>query len=158
PLDALTIFSRNGCSLIQALPAIIQRISQQHSAPITRMGLAPLLNSLLQTSQQIIDDLAAEPLSWPAVPQRILFGLQRYEWLFIAASCLLFWLNNPDKDNSLSRSKHWLPLCLTVIARNLGLTWTLEQYPAWQSLKRSFADQPLSSADSLLAQEVLYGH
>ncbi|MEQ1963773.1 acyl-CoA dehydrogenase [Xenorhabdus khoisanae] len=158
PLDALTIFSRNGCSLIQALPIIIQRISQQHSAQITRMGFAPLLDSLLQTSQQIIDDLAAEPLNWPAVPQRILLGLQRYEWLFIAASCLLFWLNNPDKDNSLSRNKHWLPLCLTVIVRNLGLPWRLEQYPAWQSLKCSFADQSLSPADSLLMPEARYGH
>lgn len=149
-LHALTIYSRNGCSLVQALPAMIDRIQQQHSGQIAEQGLAELLDVLLQASHRIIDDLASAPVTYPQVPQQTLLGVQRYESLFIAASCLLFWLNNPAP--SAPRCRHWLPLCLTLVTRQLGLLETTEQHFAWQMLKKSFADLPLTSADSILQQ------
>ncbi|EMH4032304.1 TPA: acyl-CoA dehydrogenase [Serratia marcescens] len=150
PLTSLTLFSRNGCSLVQALPALIERLQQQHGEATDDMALSGLLSDLLLISRQTVDELARTPLSWPAVPQSILHGLQRYEWLFMAACCLLFWLNNPTVRNA-SRA-HWLPLCLHLIARNLGLAASPEQHAGWLSLKQSFAEQPCCADDSLLSQ------
>lgn len=150
PLNALTIYSRSGCSLVQALPAMIARAQQQHAGQVAAQDLAGLLDALLLANHRVIDDLASAPVVYPQVPQQTLLGLQRYESLFIAASCLLFWLNNPAP--STLRCRHWLPLCLTLVARQLGLPETAEPHVAWQALKASFADRPFTSADAILQQ------
>ncbi|CAI0732432.1 Acyl-CoA dehydrogenase, short-chain specific [Serratia rubidaea] len=152
PLASLTIFSRNGCSLVQALPALIERLQQRHAEAAEDMGLNALLGELLRVSRQTVDELAAAPLAWPAVPQPVLQGLQRYEWLFIAACCLLFWLNNPALQHAPGRRRHWLPLCLHLIARHLDLAAGPEQHAAWPSLKQSFAEHPCGDDDTLLSQ------
>lgn len=141
PMASLTIFSRKGCSLIQAIPVLVERMRQHHSEAVEEMELDTILKDLQQVSWKIIAELDHAPLGWPAVSQSVIRSLQHYEWLFVASCCLLFWLNNPSiRDTSSRRSHHWLPLCLLLIGRNLGLAANLEQHAAWQPLKQSFAD------------------
>jgi len=111
----LTLLSRTGCSLVQTIPALVNALLSCSPAEAHQYEL----NTFLNEANKVIDRLGSASIQHPDVPVKTLFGIEAYEWLFIGACCLNFWLGKAKTQASMGHFPDWLVLTLNRINREL---------------------------------------
>ncbi|MFP3989081.1 AMP-binding protein [Streptomyces sp. E11-3] len=89
--DRLTLYSRNGGSVVQSLPEAVRRLSA-----VAPPGLVALAERLLVTADELHRELAAQRPAARAVPAAAFALARRYALLYAAAAILWLWLENQD--------------------------------------------------------------
>jgi alkylation response protein AidB-like acyl-CoA dehydrogenase len=113
--ERLALTSRTGCSLIQAIPSLINKLL----AGSLKVEHKNELHIFLVETEKLIDRLEKVPVQLPDVPMQTLMAIEAYEWLFIGACCLHFWSGRTEDSLSDSAMPDWLVLCINRINREL---------------------------------------
>ncbi|MEW2050557.1 acyl-CoA dehydrogenase family protein [Streptomyces sp. NPDC051445] len=111
--DALTLYARSGCSVVQALPAAVDRIRAQEPDS----AVAAQAGRLLVLAGELHDELAAHRPSARDVPERAFALARAYTQLYAASAALHLWLENPVGRWC---DSGWLEAVLTRLLRQLS--------------------------------------
>jgi alkylation response protein AidB-like acyl-CoA dehydrogenase len=120
----LALFSRTGCSIVQALPAAVEELAGLTAAGRADPEVLPLARELVAATAGVHAALATHPPA--AFPEPEAFtDARRYEWCFAGAACLLLWLHNRElpaggATAGLWPDGRWLRAALTLVLRGLG--------------------------------------
>ncbi|MCF1595002.1 acyl-CoA dehydrogenase family protein [Streptomyces muensis] len=109
--DRLTMLSVTGCSAVQVLPDVADRIRAQgppQAGPLVDRMLAELAR--LETESADFVPVAG------GLPSTAFGIAEAYERAYAAAACLLLWLENPPlRTGRLGTDGLWLRACLTAL-------------------------------------------
>lgn len=111
--DALTLYARSGCSVVQALPAAVARIREREPDS----AVAAQAGRLLVLAGELHDELAAHRPSARDVPEHAFALARDYTLLYAASAALHLWLENPAGRWS---DRGWLEAVLTRLLRQLS--------------------------------------
>jgi hypothetical protein len=115
-LGRLTVLSRHGCSVVQALPDAVRQLSRFADAVPPRV--VRLAEDLRAVCDRLHEDLAVSPPApTHAVTQSSFALAQRFEWCFAGAAALRLWLANRDRaaGDPLWTDAVWLDAVLTLV-------------------------------------------
>ncbi|MFE1834086.1 acyl-CoA dehydrogenase family protein [Streptomyces sviceus] len=114
--NRLSLLSASGCSAVQALPDLVERLRRE-GAPETS-GLADrLLAELALLEREVADFLPAAG----GLPSTAFCLAERYERAYAAAAALLLWRENPPlRAGPIGADGLWLRACLTVLLGDEG--------------------------------------
>ncbi len=114
PFDRLTLLSRTGCSLVQAIPSLIDTAL----SGLDDENLKQELDTFFIETDRVINRLSEAPLNHPDVPFSTLHAIENYEWVFMGACCLNTYLNKQTHQKEFGFS-NWLTVCLNRINSEL---------------------------------------
>lgn len=117
----LSLAGRQGCSVVQGLPAAVDRIRtevREHTAPAE---LGELAEALLRESRAVCGQISEHRATVDAVPASDFDLAQRYELVFAGAACVHLWLHNKEQadDSAIWREARWPRVCLSHVLRAL---------------------------------------
>ncbi|HYS41760.1 MAG TPA: acyl-CoA dehydrogenase [Pseudonocardiaceae bacterium] len=143
-LAALRLVSRDGCALVQSLPAAIEEFRARY-----RDGLipAPLLadaEALAQVSVDIHEEMARFRPRSHDVPTAAFELARRYDLCFAGAAALRFWLHNHDHVDPgapLWQGGLWLTAGLRSVLDRLGADLDNSSYALFDRLFEAAAAQ-----------------
>ncbi|MEU6223130.1 acyl-CoA dehydrogenase [Streptomyces sp. NPDC047042] len=109
--NRLSLLSLTGCSAVQALPELAERV-QEEGPPGTGGLMDRLLTELASLERESADFLPVAD----GLPSTAFALAERYERAYAAAAVLLLWRENPAlRTGRLGADGLWLRACLTVL-------------------------------------------
>ena len=126
PLDhgRLSLYARSGSSVVQSLPAAVERVAA--SAPA---GVAARARTLLALAEDLHAEMGATRHSARAVPEPVFGAARRYALLYAGAASLHLWLENTDTpraEGPLWTDAAWLDAVLARVLHRLTGTPDLD--------------------------------
>jgi alkylation response protein AidB-like acyl-CoA dehydrogenase len=107
----LSLMSAGGCSVVQSLPGVVERVRAAGNPELTRLADLVLAGTL-----RLEEDLADFVAVAGGLPSSAFALAERYEKAYAAASCMLLWLNNSaGRAGPLWTEALWLRAGLTGI-------------------------------------------
>ncbi|MEU1779367.1 acyl-CoA dehydrogenase family protein [Streptomyces abikoensis] len=116
--DRLALLSRNGCSVVQSLPAAVEELRELAAAGEVPAALAERATLLREVADELHERMAAHRPSSRDVPAHAFELAQRYTLVFAAACCLQLWLRN-RADGTVRKDTDWLDACLSRLLHQL---------------------------------------
>lgn len=143
--EQLTLLSSGGCSLIQNLPDLTDKITDFIKQGIIPDSITAMLQQFNTAVTELMQDIAKyKPTRLEAEPQAFILA-SRYEWCFAGAAALHIWIHNmPRMNNPTVKSiwQHglWLEVSLSWIIQQLD---PASKYSNFEGYDR-FLDQCLA--------------
>ena len=112
----LVLVATRGCSVVQALPAVVARLQSDAVSGEIPQGVRVLATAVLAATDDLHVELGALRRSARSVPASAFALAERYELCYAAAACLQLWAAaDPGR-----RDPMWLTACLRAALDRLG--------------------------------------
>jgi alkylation response protein AidB-like acyl-CoA dehydrogenase len=143
PLEQLSLVSMGGCSVVQALPASVEKLK----ASAASRGLPDALAALATQFATLVDAVMAQIVAYEpmarAVPATAFELARRYELCFAGAACIQFWLYEGVSAPIAAESRAtWLHAALTWLIGEIEPHSVARHRTAYDALAARAIDDP----------------
>lgn len=142
-LSRLALISLGGCSVVQGLPAALQRLQALGEGGGVPKNVTFLARALGAATAAVHERMAAHPPSPRDVPPEAFHLAEHYEACFAGAACLHLWLNHQDRATGpLWSDALWLEACLVNVLTRLGVQTVPDAADVFDRLAAAVVDAP----------------
>ncbi|RKH72212.1 acyl-CoA dehydrogenase [Corallococcus aberystwythensis] len=142
-LSRLALISLGGCSVVQGLPAALQRLQALEEGGGVPKHVAVLARALGTATAAVHERMAAHPPSPRDVPPEAFHLAEHYEACFAGAACLHLWLNHQARATGpLWSDALWLEACLVNVLSRLGVETAPDAADVFDRLAATVVDAP----------------
>jgi hypothetical protein len=143
PLEKLSLVSMQGCSIVQALPAAIRKLTASgpgRGLPDELVALAAQFAALVDS---VMTRIAAYEPTARAVPATAFELARRYEVCFAGAACIQFWLyESVSAPIAVEPQATWLYAALTWLISEIEPHRIAQHRTAYDALAARMVDSP----------------